>query len=160
MSLRLLATSLVSSLVLGLGVAACSSDEPRPRATPVSAAEAASLLIDRNWLDTWPRDKDDHLHVFRFTPSMGGGVYHDRTVFQGKFELFTFETQGDQLRMVFPHTGETSTTTFRIERVDGPAPFDLRLTLDKSPRGPRVYYGMSSETGDLDATLQQTPAAR
>ena len=40
-----------------------------------------------------------------------------------------------------------------IERVDGPEPFDLKLTLDRSPRGPRVYYGRSAEGASFDAEL-------
>jgi hypothetical protein len=121
-----------------LALVACGSDSQPKR---VSSDE----LVDRNWLDVWPEDKDDHLHVYRFTPSMGGGVYQDRTVFQGTFELFTYEVDGDRLRFVLPHTSETVETRFRIEKVDGPAPFDLRLTLDRSPRGPRVFYGRSAE---------------
>ncbi|MGH7336859.1 MAG: hypothetical protein ACREI7_04720, partial [Myxococcota bacterium] len=118
--------------------------------------EAARLLVDRNWLDVWPDDKDDRLHVYRFTPSMGGGVYQDRTVFQGEFELFRFAIREDQLELDFPHTSEHLHTRFKIERVDGPEPFDLRLTLDRSLRGPRVYHGRSVEgatTASLEAEL-------
>ena len=128
------------AVALALVLAACSS-KPSPKR--VSSDE----LVDRNWLDAWPDDKDDHLHVYRFTPSMGGGVFQDRTVFKGTFELFTFEIDGDRLRFVMPHTGERVETRFRIEKVDGPEPFDLRLTLDRSPRGPRVYYGRQAERG-------------
>jgi hypothetical protein len=139
-----------AALVLVL-LAACSS-ESRPS---VSDGEAARILVDRNWLDVWPEDKDDRLHVYRFVPSMGGGVFQDRTVFHGEFELFTFEIEGDTLELVLPHTGDTVRTRFRIDRVDGPTPFDLRLTLDKDPRGPRVYFGRTAETSaaTLDAEL-------
>jgi hypothetical protein len=150
MSIR---TLLVASLLL-TSAAACgsSADEATPR--QVSAQDAAELLTDRNWLDTWPESKDHRLHVFRFTPSMGGGVYQDRTVFHGEFELFTFKVEGDKLTFVLPHNGERVTTKFKIERVAGPKPFDLRLTISDSPRGPGVYYGRSSERGaDLDASL-------
>jgi hypothetical protein len=133
-----------AALVLVL-VAACGSDA-RPAGTAVSGQDAARLLVDRNWLDVWPTGKDDRLHVYRFTPSMGGGVYQDRTVFRGEFELFRFSIREDTLELELPHTGETVQTRFRIERVDGPAPFDLRLVLDRSPRGPRIYFGRSAET--------------
>lgn len=129
-----------SAVFLLIAVAACSGDH-RPKR--VSSAE----LTDRNWLDVWPADKDDHLHVYRFTPSMGGGVYQDRTLYKGTFELFTYSVEGDELEIVLPHTGETVRTGFRIEEVSGPEPFDLRLTLDRSPRGPRVFYGRSAERG-------------
>ena len=135
-----------SALALLFLLTACSSDS-RPAA--ISDGEAARLLVDRNWIDVWPKDKDDRLHVYRFVPSMGGGVFQDRTVFHGEFELFTFEVAGDTLELDLPHTGDTVRTRFRIERVDGPKPFDLRLTLDRDPRGPRVYYGRSAETDAL-----------
>lgn len=125
-------------LPLLLVLAACGGER---RPARVSSAE----LTDRNWLDTWPADKHDHLHVYRFTPSMGGGVYQDRTVFKGTFELFKFEVRGDEIEFDLPETDERVTTRFRIEKVDGPEPFDLRLTFDHSPRGPRVYYGRSAE---------------
>jgi hypothetical protein len=141
-----------SALALLFLLTACSS-ESRPAA--ISDGEAARLLVDRNWIDVWPKDKDDRLHVYRFVPSMGGGVFQDRTVFHGEFELFTFQVDGHTLELDLPHTGDTVRTRFRIERVDGPAPFDLRLTLDRDPRGPRVYYGRSAETASatLDAEL-------
>src|SRR6201999_3428880 len=44
------------------------------------------LLIDRNWIDVMPKTERDKLHVYRFVPTMGGGVYQDRTIFKGTFE--------------------------------------------------------------------------
>lgn len=135
-------------IVLGLLVslmAACGGEAAKSRAVP--ADEAADVLINRNWLDVWPQSKDERLHVYRFTPAMGGGVFQDRTLFKGTFELFRFEIDGTVLELDLPETEERVRTEFRIERVSGPEPFDLRLTLPDSPRGPTVYYGRSAETG-------------
>jgi hypothetical protein len=140
--------------LLLLALTACSFDS-RPA---ISDREAARLLVDRNWIDVWPTDKDDRLHVYRFVPSMGGGVFQDRTVFHGEFELFTFDVEGDTLELVLPHTGDTVRTRFRIERVSGPAPFDLRLTLDADPRGPRVYFGRTAETAATTLDLELAAA--
>jgi hypothetical protein len=118
-----------------------------------SSTSDAKLLTDRNWMDVWPTSKDEQLHVFRFTPSMGGGVYQDRTLFKGTFELFTYRVDGDAIVFVLPDTGEKVRSRFRIEHVDGPKPFDLRLTLDDSPRGPSVYYGRSAEKASDALTL-------
>ena len=115
----------------------------------VSADDAAKLLIDRNWLDLWPQDRDERLNVYRFTPSMGGGVFQDRTLFLGTFELFRFETKPGVIEFDMPQNEERVTSRYKIERVKGPAPFDLRLTLDPSPRGPEEYYGRTAETGTL-----------
>ncbi|MEM6954361.1 MAG: hypothetical protein AAF411_04275 [Myxococcota bacterium] len=130
----------ISAFVLLL--AACSGEAPS-----LTPQEAASQLIDRNWIDAWPESKDDRLHVFRFVPSMGGGVHQDRNVFEGEFELFTFEATGDEIRFRFPGREEVHTTSYRIEPVDGPQPFTHRLVLDDSPRGPDVYYGWNEAGG-------------
>jgi hypothetical protein len=152
--MRTVIVPVVLSLFLALG--ACDRGSAPRRG--VSADDAAQLLIDRNWLDSWPADKDDHLRVYRFVPSMGGGVYQDRTVFKGTFELFQFKTDGKTIDYHFPHDGLKRETRFRIERVEGPEPFDLKLTIDGDPRGPGVYFGMTSDhLGDLDALLASRP---
>lgn len=108
--------------------------------------EAAELLINRNWLDAWPKEESDRLHVYRFTPSMGGGVFQDRTLFEGHFELFRYRIDGEHLTIEWPHSKSEDRMVFRVSRVNGPAPFDLRLELSSTSRGPRTYYGRSSET--------------
>lgn len=124
------------SLLLSLLLVACGAD-----AEALPADEARQQLTDRNWVDVWPESKDERLHVYRFTPSMGGGVFQDRTVFQGSFELFQFEATGEQIRFHFPGPEERVTTGYRIEPVDGPPPFTHRLVLEDDPRGPGTYYG-------------------
>jgi hypothetical protein len=137
----------VLSVTVSLAALALVACADRSSSRSVSADEAADLLIDRNWIDRWPSSKDDRLHVYRFTPAMGGGVYQDRTLFRGTFELFQFEATGETLELHLPDDGERVRTRYRIERVEGPKPFDLRLTLEASPRGPRVYYGRADERG-------------
>jgi hypothetical protein len=150
-------TLLVAS-VLCLAVTACSS---RSRPDQLSASDARDVLIDRNWMDLMPRSMTERLHVYRFVPTMGGGVYQDRTLFKGTFELFMFKVERDD-HIVFdlPETQEKVTSQFTIERVDGPAPFDLKLTIANDPRGPHVYYGMRSETDRDGHALEQMLAAR
>lgn len=134
-------------LLVCLG-AACSSKSP----TSVPPDAAGKLLIDRNWIDRMPQTHDDKLHVYRFVPTMGGGVFQDRTLFKGTFELFKFKITGDLVEFDLPQTREKATSQFRIETVDGPAPFDLKLTIFSDPRGPGVYYGIRAET-DRDGQL-------
>ena len=140
------------NLALVLLVGACSS---HPHARPIDDADARKLLIDRNWIDRWPTSKTDKLHVYRFVPNMGGGVFQDRTVFKGTFELFRFETAKDEIQFDFPETHERVTSRFRIEEVDGPSPFDLRLTIEVDPRGPQTYFGIRSETDPDGHVLEQ-----
>lgn len=142
-------TSLVAAALLA-SVAACSSS--KSTADQVAPEEARQVLIDRNWIDRMPENERERLHVYRFVPSMGGGVFQDRTLFKGTFELFSFEATGEQIRFVLHETKDTVVSAYRIEVVDGPAPFDLKLTIPDDPRGPRVYYGMRAER-DVDGTL-------
>ncbi len=128
-------------------------------APALQPADAARLLVDRNWLDRMPQDERERLHVYRFTPAMGGGVFQDRTLYAGHFELFTFETEGNKLKIALPHKKEVIGTTYTIRRVRGHEPFDLQLTFDLSPRGPKVYYGFSNESAE-EADVATLIAAR
>ena len=130
-------------------LAACSSAKP---SAGVDDREARQLLLDRNWIDRMPTTERDKLHVYRFVPSMGGGVFQDRTLYKGSFELFRFTVDGDHIDFDLPETHEHVRSQFHIARVDGPSPFDLELTLSSDPRGPHVYYGIRAET-DRDGQL-------
>jgi hypothetical protein len=127
----------------------------RPKTLPLPPEQAKQLLIDRNWIDRLPERVDDKLHVYRFVPKMGGGVFQDRTLFFGTFELFLFSQDGQTIRFDLVHTGEKRSSTFFIEELPTPGPegVDLKLTIPDSPRGPSVYYGWRNEGPDLDAHL-------
>ena len=145
--------SLLCSVALGAG---CSG---KPRATALPPQEAQKLLLDRNWLDRLPETAHDRLHVFRFVPAMGGGVYQDRTLFAGQFELFTFDQDGQTIRFHLHHTGEERGVAYTIDRVPEDSALELHLHLADSPRGPSDYYspralhGGASEK-DLEQPLQ------
>ena len=137
-----------TAVLLVATLAACSTTVKH---RDVDDAEARKLLLDRNWIEHMPQTERDHFHVYRFVPSMGGGVFQDRTIFKGTFELFQFETAADEIRFNLLETHDKVVSKFRIEEVDGPEPFDLKLTIAADPRGPQVYYGMRAET-DRDGT--------
>jgi hypothetical protein len=151
-------SAVVSLVLIALCVIAsgCGRSSSRERPAPLPPREAARVLVDRNWLDHMPETEKERLYVFRFTPSMGGGVFQDRTLYAGHFELFRFRVEGDVIAFDLPHEGQKLKTRYRIRRVDGPAPFDLALELENSPRGPKRYYGMSREgaaEADVSALL-------
>src|SRR6266545_8235251 len=89
-------------------VAACSS---KP--------SSKDLLIDRNWLDHMPTSEREQMYVYRFVPSMGGGVFQDRTLYKGTFELFQFEATDDEIRFDLLETGDKVKSHYTIEEVDG-----------------------------------------
>ena len=137
----------IASLFVVVALASCSH-----KSQSIDASEARDLLIDRNWLDRMPHTERDHLFVYRFVPTMGGGVFQDRTLYKGTFELFTFSVDGDSIHFKMPETKTEVTSPFTIEHVDGPDDFDLKLTIPGDPRGPHVYYGWQHET-DRDGHL-------
>jgi hypothetical protein len=162
--------TLIAASLAALSLAAgCSRSTPKNALAP---DDARQLLIDRNWIDRAPETPSDKLHVFRFVPTMGGGVYQDRTLYAGQFELFTYDVSNDEIVFALPHTGESARTRYTIEKLAAPRgtglaaareepqprdakpQFDLKLTLEASPRGPSIYYGWTSDKADdLDGTL-------
>lgn len=141
--------------LVAAALAACSSSSSSSPSSKLPDDEAKRLLIDRNWMDRMPETDRDHLFVYRFVPSMGGGVFQDRTLYKGTFELFQFEATGDQIRFDLLETKTKVISPYTIEAVDGPAPFDLKLTISDDPRGPKVYFGMRSETDRDGLVLEQ-----
>ena len=117
-------------------------------------------LINRNWMDRMPQTQTERLHVYRFVPKMGGGVFQDRTIFKGTFELFMFKVEGDHITFNLPETKQKVVSQFTIDKVAGPEPFDLKLTIWDDPRGPHDYYGMQAETDTDGHVLEATLAAR
>ncbi len=140
------------ALALFACAAACSGGG---KATSLPPDQAKKLLLDRNWVDQLPKSVDDKLHVFRFVPSMGGGVFQDRTLFFGTFELFQFKHDGRVIDFDLLHTGDRKQSSYRIDELPTPGPegVDIVLTLSSSPRGPSVYYSWRNQSGDLDGQL-------
>ena len=97
-------------------------------------------------MDRWPTGEDDRLYVYRFTPDMGGGVYQDRTLFSGRFELFTYDLAPGRLTIRWHDRGTVETVPFRVMEVKGPKPFDLKLEVEGTAIGPKTFYGRRSET--------------
>jgi hypothetical protein len=82
-------------------------------------------------------------------------VFQDRTLFKGTFELFSYKADGDNIVFDLHETKDKVTSAYKIERVDGPEPFDLKLTIPDDPRGPKVYFGIRAETDRTGAALEQ-----
>ena len=136
-----------------LSAAACSRDaSPRGSLPP---DEATAILDKRIWLDKEPRGQGDHFHVLFFDRRESAGAFQHRTIWKGDFELFKYEAQKGQMKLVLPGSSKRVQTGFTIERAKrGNA--DVKLTLEKTPRGPTVYYGYRFDGHDADAWLAAT----
>lgn len=163
MNLRSIASYSLALLLplLSIGGVASLSGCSKSQQQLVPAQQAQSLLLDRNWIDRLPESPRDRLHVFRFVPTMGGGVFQDRTLFAGHFELFTFDHDGDTIRFHLHHTGDEHKSGYTIDRLperspDGsPNPLELHLHLSDTPRGPSDYYSIRGMNGhDFDEALR------
>lgn len=122
----------------------------------VAAEEAKEVLEGHMWMDRWPEAADERLHVMNLNPSFGGGIYQDRTLYAGTFELFQYEIDGEKLRRKWPHTNIVEPLRFELTCVDGPKPFTYRLKLYGQRRGPAVYYGVKMGRGDSAWVLPGT----
>jgi hypothetical protein len=140
-------------LTLAVAVSGCSKPEPKG----VPGDQARALLVNRNWLSKMPENRRDQFFVYRFIPEFNNsGVYQDRVLYYGLFELFAFEHTGEEIRFNLLHKNEKRQVHYRIEELspgEAPPPFDLRLTFDRSPRGPATFYGWKAEGHDQDHKL-------
>ena len=85
---------------------------------------------------------------------MGGGVYQDRTLYAGTFELFTFDHDGERIRFHLHHTGQEASAGYTIDRMLGDGPLELHLHIADSPRGPHDYYSIRGMQARSEAELE------
>lgn len=137
-------TAIAATIVaVSLSAAACKQDGPKP--APLPPDEAVELLDQRIWLDSEPRGWTDKFHLLVFDGA-NTGVYQDRTIWKGAFEIFIYEADGAKLDLRLPGSRKTMKTGFKVEKAKrGEA--DLKLTLDKTFAGPTTYYGYKFDGG-------------
>ncbi len=146
-----LAAAVVTTAVT-LALAACSRDAA-PRQAPLPPDEATTLLAQRIWLDQEPRGPSDKFNVLVFD-GQRSGVVQERTIWKGSFEVFVYEADRGRLNIKLPGSRKQLKTGFSIERAKrGDA--DVKLTLDKAPAGPTVYYGYRFDGHDADAWVAE-----
>jgi hypothetical protein len=131
----------VASMAALASLSSTGCHSSRAPAESLTAAEAAKLLATTPWLDHMPAHEGDTIHLLQFD-RRARGVYVNGSAHRGAYDTFTYEAQGDQLRVAYLQDGVKVNTRFRIERVKR-AGFDLRLTFNDSPGGPSAYYGFS-----------------
>lgn len=139
-------TSITAAAVaVSLAAAAAACGQSTPQRDPLPPGEAAELLHERVWLDKEPRGWSDKFHLMIFDGDHSG-VYQDRTIWKGSFEVFIYEADGNTLDLRLPGSKKTVKTTFTIEKQKrGEA--DVKLTIDKPFEGPATYYGYKFDGG-------------
>jgi len=121
------------------------------------------LFADRIWIDHIPRNERDTIRVFAAVSEHAVGVFQATSQWRGAFEAFRYEGRGDELRLLFPQTGDRETVRAKARRCDDGG-MDFCLELDGASRGVKRYYSREGwEIGgkhDLDAIARQLDAVR
>ena len=121
------------------------------------------LLADRIWIDHIPRNERDTIRVFAAVSEHAVGVFQTTSAWRGAFEAFRYEASGDELRLVFPQTGDRETVRAKARRCNEGG-MDFCLELDGASRGVKRYYSREGweirGNHDLDAIARQLDAVR
>ena len=111
-------------------------------------------VANRVWIERLPasdRDAVDALIVIDDEDNdLAAGVFQRSSVWQGRYEIFTFERDGDRLALTFPQTGTHETVQARARRCNERG-MDYCLELTGSSRGVTRYVSKKGwELGDHD----------
>ena len=108
----------------------------------------AKLALDRVWIDHIPLSERDKFNVFLLIGDESMGMYQNTSRWQGAYEAFRFEANGNEVRMTFPQTGTkekviSTATPCHENRMD------YCLVLDGGSHGVKKYY--SKKGWEIDA---------
>jgi hypothetical protein len=118
---------------------------------------SASLFADRMWLDHVPRNDKDTFQAFFAVTAQATGVFQAASVWRGKYELFRYEANGGEVRVIYPQTGERETVHVKARRCNENG-MDYCLEVDGASRGVKRYYsrkGWEIERGSGIAAAQR-----
>lgn len=117
--------------------------------TPPQASTAehdTRLLKDRVWIDHMPKNDRDRVHVFaaltprpRQGPQGPFGIFELIGQWEGHFEAFRYEAQGEEMRIVFPQSGDRETLTVKPSKCNEQG-MDYCLDISGNSRGVSRYY--------------------
>ncbi len=138
----------VSALALGVGLGLAARG-PRPATSPVPSEVTTPHatprdLLNRVWFDRLPERRTDDVTIGIF---LGGGVglFDTGSAYRASYEMFEFERRSADLDLVFLHDKKRGTVTYKVAACDDKPPFDVCLTLEGAPRGPKRLYGFSDD---------------
>jgi len=122
-----------------------------------SAGEAhatdSKLAFNRIWIDHMPRNDKDVINFFVLIDSEAMGVFQSTTAWKGNYELFRYEANGDEVRMVFPQNNEKSKAKVNARKCSEKS-FDYCLDIDGASRGVKKYYSMEGWEIDQRQALE------
>jgi len=96
-------------------------------------------VSDRVWIDHLPRNDRDTINVFALLTQQPVGVFQATSAWKGGFEAFRYEKQGNEIRAVFPQSGDREKITVTECPCDQRG-MDYCLEVSGSSRGVKKYY--------------------
>lgn len=106
--------------------------------TPV-VQDGEQLVLDRIWIDHIPKNERDTIHVFAAISEEPFGVFQAASTWKGNYELFRYEANGSELRVVYPQNNDRETVKHKARRCSENQ-MDFCLELSGSSRGVKRYY--------------------
>ncbi len=112
-----------------------------------TATDSDQLALDRIWIDHMPRNDKDVVNVFVAITDQPFGAFQASSSWKGQYELFQYTATGNELRIVYPQSGERDTVKHKARRCTDKQ-MDFCLELDGGSRGVKRYY--SREGWEVD----------
>jgi hypothetical protein len=111
-------------------------------------------VANRVWIERMPANDRDAIDTLLLIDDddadLAVGLFQRSSVWQGSFEIFTFEREGDQLDLHFPQTGQDETVRARARRCNERG-MDYCLELTGASRGVTRYVSKKGwEIGEHD----------
>ena len=155
--------SLIAVLALaagGYGAYRWQASEPT-----VTAQHDARQVKDRVWIDHIPQHERDTINVFvvlskgpRQGPKGPIGAFEAVSTWKGQFEAFRHESHGEEMRIVFPHSGDRESLRVKPSKCNENG-MDYCLEVSGSSRGVQKYYSRKGwEIRDLSEIESVTSA--
>lgn len=131
--------------VVGVGGFAAYRWQASEHASLSAQEHDTRLLKDRVWVDHVPRHDKDRIHLFlALTPKRTGrtgpiGIFEQVSQWEGHFEAFRYEAEGETMRIIFPQTGDRETLTVKPSACKQHN-MDYCLDVSGNSRGVKRYY--------------------
>jgi len=111
-------------------------DDDKPA---VKATDGEQLVLDRIWIDHLPKNDRDTIQVFAAISEEPFGVFQAASSWKGAYELFRYESRGNELRIFYPQSNERETVKHKARNCSENQ-MDYCLELDGGSRGVKRYY--------------------
>ena len=122
-----------------------------------SPPDANNLALDRVWIDHMPKHDRDTIQVFVAITEQPFGMFQATSQWKGSFELFRYESHGNEIRILYGQTGEREKVKARAKQCSE-RDFDYCLDLDGASRGVKHYFSREGWEIDGGSSLEHLKA--